>query len=285
MNPRKINLIEHISVALVAGMLFPLNLVFSGSEIPPLSPQEVRFEQHLGNQLPLETPLIDELGQKKTLKSFTGRTPLILAFTYFRCPNLCTLVLNGLVQALKQLPDQIGRDYKVLAISIDPAEKPSLALAKKRTYLAKLGNLENSDQGESWSFLTSASQNDNDIHQLATSAGFHYYQEELSGEYAHPSGFLVVSPSGFISQYFFGIQFDPKKLHEALSQAKLERSGSWIEEVLLYCFHYDPKLSHNGPLIMTAIRIAGISAVFGIMLFYLMLYRSGRRDLKEGIEQ
>jgi protein SCO1/2 len=218
---------------------------------------DVKFEQRIGEKLPLDVKLTDEYGDERTIASYLARQPVILVFSYFECPNLCTLVLNGLVNSLKKIPEKLGQDYQVLSVSINPDEKPPLALAKKRAYLARLGFSESgsrSDANLAWHFLTGK---ESEIRRLADQAGFHYRKDPKSGEYAHPSGIMVISRLGVITQYLFGIEYDPKLLDTALQDARFNRQGSWVNAVLLYCFHYDPKLSRNGPWILFAIRSAG----------------------------
>ena len=240
--------------------------IFSFASSLSVVPSNVRFEQHLEQKLPLNVRVVDEYNQEKPLSTYFGKTPVIVVFTYFRCKNLCTLVLNGLVQSLKGLPETLGKHYQVLTISISPVERASLALAKKKSYLAKLGEVQ---KNTAWHFLTGQS---TEIRKLANLAGFYYEPDLSSGEYAHPSGIIVVSPQGKITQYFFGIQFSSKELHQALSIASREKKGSWIEEILIFCFHYDPKLSTNGPLIMKIIRGAGVLGLLSIVLFLAYLF-------------
>ncbi|MEO5968481.1 MAG: SCO family protein [Bdellovibrionia bacterium] len=256
-----------------------------------------RFEQKLGSSLqafpktfaqnsPENSPqnltgrFKDEYGRSHFLTSYLGEVPVILVFTYFRCPNLCTLVLNGLVQALQKIPETLGKDYKILTISIDPHEKPPLAFSKKLTYLARLGMVEhklakpNTPEYVSapWHFLTGEEPQIND---LATAVGFNYRQDPISKEYSHPSGIVIVTPQGTISKYLFGIQFDAQDLHNALLKAQLNQQSSWSEEILLYCFHYDPKLSPNGPLIMKGIRITGAVSALSLILYIFHLFSLG----------
>jgi protein SCO1/2 len=240
----------------------------------PISVREgVRFEQEIGRQLAINAEFTDESGRTWPLAKDLGPMPTILVFAYYRCPNLCTLVLNGLTQTLRAIPEVLGRDYRILTVSIDPSERPSLALEKKHSYLARLGDL--SAPEDSWRFLTGK---EFDIHRLAESAGFHFYRDPMSGEYAHPSGFLVISPSGTISKYFFGIQFDPGQLHEALQNAVAEKRGTWVDEVLLYCFHYDPKLSRHGRVIMRTIRLAGAAGAIATLGLLAYLFNYGNKE-------
>ncbi len=229
----------------------------------------VRFEQKLGQEVARNSRFLDEDARARRFSDFLGRpgVPTVLVFTYFRCPNLCTLVLNGLVDALRDLP--AGRPWQILAVSIDPREGPPLAQAKRRSYLARLGRVEGP-----WHFLTGR---EPDVRELAASAGFHYRLDPLSREYSHPSGIVVIDPAGRIIQYFFGIQFDPARLDQALRKAAQGKVGNLIDEILLYCFHYDPLRSRHGPRIMLAIRVTGAlgaAALLGLLVFLSLRPRS-----------
>jgi protein SCO1/2 len=242
--------------------------------IEDLKNSKIRFDQNMGAELPMNTIFTKETGESTSLKTLVKRkVPTILVFSYYRCPNLCTLILNGLVDALRNLPtERLGLDYQVLTVSIDPLEKPHLALMKKRTYLARYGETRN----DSWHFLTGDESN---IQHLAQTAGFHYLRDSASGEYSHPSGIIVLTPQGRISQYFFGIQFDPQSLHKALTRAQKSRTGTWVDEVLLYCFHYDPQTSAHGKIILLGIRMTGMIGALALLGFLLYL-AVGRKEVR-----
>jgi protein SCO1/2 len=237
----------------------------------------VRFDQHLGESLPLDATVTDERGQTRTLGSFFNRRPVILVFSYFKCPNLCTLVLNGLVEGVKPLAGKLGKDFDILTLSIDPDEKSSLALAKRRTYMARLGKSENNqDEGTSiaWHFLTADLEN---IKRITGASGFYYKRDEKSGDFAHASGLLIATPTGIISQYFFGIQFESSKLQSALTTAGREGRGSIIDRILLFCFHYDPAASVHGAVIIKAIRLVGALSATLLFVFLFRLSKSSPR--------
>jgi protein SCO1 len=236
----------------------------------------VRFDQNIGESLPLNVPVTDEYGREKVLRDFIKDKPVIFVLSYYRCPNLCTLILNGVVDAVNPLKKDFGRKFDIVSLSIDPKEKPELARAKRRSYLAKLGLTED-DAGSSWPFLTADIAT---INLVSQASGFRHKLDLGSNEYSHPSGFFVVSPHGKISQYFFGIKFDSLKLKDALAAALSEKNGSWVQSVLLFCFHYDPLLSSNGPKIIGAVRIAGVIAVLILGAFVFILFR---REPKGGL--
>lgn len=228
--------------------------------------RNVRYEQRLGEQIPLETTWTTETGQISPLSNLLIKKPHILVFAYYRCPNLCTLVLNGLTQALQGLPQHLGKDFDILTVSIDPTESNSLALMKKRTYLARLGT----PRANGWNFLVGR---ENSIRTLTQAAGFYYEKDKISGEYNHPSGIIVLTPEGKLSQYFFGIQFDPKLLDQALQRAGQDKQGSIVEEILLYCFHYDPSVHSKGKAIMAMIRLLGLIGAIGLVGLIVHLSR------------
>jgi protein SCO1/2 len=246
-------------VLCVLGLLFLL---------PAVSGQaDVRFEQKLGAKLPLETPVTDETGKTLPLGVFFRGKPVLLVFAYYGCPNLCTLVLNGLVEAMKKL----SPDYDVLTLSIDPTERPPLALAKQRSYLARAGQARKKDA--SWHFLTADSAS---IAALTQAAGFHFQYDPISRQYDHPSGVIVVSPRGVLSQYFFGIHFPPDRLAHAIRDASRSKVGKEIDEILLYCFHYEPSSTRVGSITLLVIRVFGLLGVGALAGLLIHLYRGER---------
>jgi protein SCO1/2 len=234
--------------------------------------QSVYFEQKIGNTLPLQTRFITPQGNQLPLSLIAGDKPHILVFSYYRCPNLCTLVLNGLVEAMKKIPQKLGKDYDILTISIDPKERPSLALMKQRTYLARYGETATQD----WHFLVGQSAS---IGAATESTGFHYEKDPVSGDYNHPSGILILSPKGKIIRYLFGIQYDPKTLSDSLEDAKLGRLGSLTEEILLYCFHYSPSANKNGRAVMAIVRLVGFIGAIGLLVLLIHLSKTRRSPI------
>jgi len=251
----------------------------SCANVPHFS--EVQLEQKVGTLLPLTLHFENEFGNKRQLREYFGKVPIILNFVYYRCPNLCSLVLNGLAQTLRKIPEKLGTDYHVISISFDPSDTSTQALAKKRIYLAQLGKaLARTHETSNWAFLTGKI---SEVQTLAKAAGFHYQLDPFSKEYSHPSGIIIVRPDGVISKYFLGIQYDPNELHRALHPHQKQQlsilsksSGrnstqNSIEAILLYCFHYDPKMSRNGPLIMNLIRLTSLGGLALLLFFFYRL--------------
>ena len=238
--------------------------------ITPPQLQEVTFKQRLGDQLPLDARLRDEVGADVTLGDYfrTGR-PVVLAFVYYRCPMLCTQVMNGISSALKVLPFAIGKDFDVVLVSFDPRDTPKDAAEKKRTHLQYWST---EATAPSWHFLTG---DEAGVRRITSSAGFTYHWEERTQQFAHVSGLLVVTPDGHLSRYFYGIEYSPKELRLALVESGEGKVGSAIDELLLYCFHYDPEAGRYGAVVMNLIRLGGVLTLAAMAAFILL---SRRRD-------
>lgn len=234
---------------------------------------EVRFEQRLNEQLPLDARFKDAAGRDVTLGDFFGKRPVVLAFVYYECPMLCTQVLNGLTSSLGVLDETVGREFDVVAISFDPRETPALADGKKKSHLDRYKRPESAD---GWHFLTGDEAN---IKAVTDAAGFHYVWDEKTQQFAHPSGIIVATPQGKLSRYFFGIEYAPRDVKFALVESSAGKIGNAIDQLLLYCYHYDPATGSYGFVAMGAVRVAGAVTVLALVGFVLM---SIRRDMRAG---
>ena len=237
--------------------------------------QEVGLDQHLGEQVPLELVFRDEHGRSVRLGDYFHGKPVVLSLVYFRCPMLCTQVLNGLLKSSQAVPLQMGQDYEVLSVSIDPDETPEMAAAKKQRYA---GAYRRPGAQEGWHFLTG---DEASIKRLAASVGYRYRYDEKSGQFAHPSGILVLTPEGRISRYFYGIDYSPTDLRLGLVESSQGRIGTLADQVLLLCFHYDPATGKYGFVIASAIRLAGLATVAILGGFLLAMLRRELRHSKE----
>src|SRR5262249_3620177 len=180
-------------------------------------------------------------GREVKLGDYFTSKPVILVLTQFRCPMLCTEVLNGLVLALLDVPLAPGSDFDILTVSFDPRETPEMAAAKKKTYIERYGR-PGAELG--WHFLTSG---DESIRRLTDAVGFRYSYDAANDRYAHASGIVVLTPSGRVARYFYDVKFSPRDLRLGLVEASAGRVGSPVDKVLLYCFHYDPRDGKYGP--------------------------------------
>ncbi len=230
----------------------------------------VRFEQKLNQQLPLDLTFKDEAGQSVHLGDYFGHKPVILVFAYYECPMLCTLVLNGLLATLQNLTFDVGNQFEVVTVSIDPGETPQLAAAKKEVYL-KPYHRPGAEAG--WHFLTG---DQSAITQLTQAAGFYFEYDPNRDEYAHPTGIMVVTPQGKIARYFYGIDFPANDVRLGLVEAAQNKIGSPIDQLLLMCYHYDPVAGQYTLAIMNIIRVAGVSTVALLGGVVLVMFRRDR---------
>jgi protein SCO1 len=245
------------------------------TDVPPQL-RDVTFKQRLGDKLPLDATFRDETGRAVTLEQFFGSRPTVLAFVYYNCPMLCTQVMNGLSSALKVMPFTAGRDFDVVLVSFDPRDTPAIAAEKKRAHLEYWSA---EKEAAAWHLLTG---DEETISRVTSAAGFTYRWDESTGQFAHVSGILVVTPDGRLSRYFYGVEYSPKELRMALVESGQGRIGSVIDELLLYCFHYDPESGRYGVVVMNLVRLGGVLTVLFIGGFiFLMRSRESRQPLQD----
>jgi protein SCO1/2 len=263
--------VRRLKTALLKQMFFIFVLLahagsgFSDSRLPePV--RNVGIDQKLNQQLPLDLEFRDENGRLVRLTEYFSSKPVILSLVYHDCPMLCSEVLGGLLSSLRVLKFDIGNEFDVLTISFNPREDSSLAKSVKDSYLKryKRAGAENG-----WHFLTG---DQTAIDRLTKAVGFRYTYDPQKNLYAHASGIMVLTPQGRLSRYFYGIEFAPKDLRFGLIEASQNKIGSVVDQVLLFCYHYDPVIGRYGFAIMTTVRILGagfvlcLAATIGIML-------------------
>jgi protein SCO1/2 len=239
------------------------------SGLPPAL-QKVSFEQRLNEQVPLDLKFRDETGREVRLADYfrEGR-PVILSLVFYECPMLCNQVLNGLVSSIKTLSFNAGKEFEVLTVSFDPREGPELARAKKEAYMLRYQRPGTED---GWQFLTG---DPAAIEALTRAVGFHYYYDTATNQFAHASGVVLLTPDGKISRYFYGIDYSARDLRLGLVEASANKIGSPVDQLLLYCYHYDPATGKYGPVVMNIMRIGGILTLLGIASLILLLRRRG----------
>jgi len=228
--------------------------------------KEVGIDQKLNNQIPLDLTFRNEHGLPVQLNQyFNHGKPVILTLVYYNCPMLCTQVLNGLLETMKHLKIEAGADYEVLTVSIDPTEKSVLAAAKHDLYTGLYGR---PGGVAAWHFMTG---DEAQIKQLANAVGFRYAYDPDSKQFAHASTIMVLTPKGKISRYFYGIQYPARDLRFGLMEASEGRIGSPVDQILLFCYHYDPVTGKYGIFISHVIKIAGglTVLVIGLLIFFL----------------
>ena len=223
---------------------------------PPSILNGVGIEQHLNTQLPLNLTFTDDAGKQVTLGSYFGKKPAILALVYYQCPMLCSEELNGLTSALQMVRYVPGKDFNIVVVSIDPTEGTDLAAAKKRTYLKRYGHPETAN---GWHFLTGTQPN---IDALTAAVGFRYVKLNVPGsnqtQFAHASSIQIVTPEGKLAQYYMGVEYSPKDMLLGLDEASSNRIGSPVDNILTYCYHYDPATNTHDLIISRVIQLGGL---------------------------
>ena len=231
---------------------------------------QIGIDQHLNQQIPLHLTFNDESGREVHLSEFFGKRPVILAMVYYECPMLCTQVLNGLVSALGVINFDVGREFDVVAVSINPKETPGLAAQKKQVYVERY---KRPQSAAGWHFLTGKEEN---IKQLAAAVGFRYAFDPEIQQYAHGAGIELLTPKGVISKYFYGIEFSARDIRFGVIEASDEHIGTPIDDVLLLCYHYDPSTGKYGAAAIDAVRIGGIATMLGLGTFLFVSLRKER---------
>ena len=232
---------------------------------------KVGIDQKLNQQVPLDLAFVDETGRDVRLGEYFGKRPVILALVYYECPMLCTQVLNGLVGSLGVLTFDVGREFDVVAVSINPREGPGLAAQKKAAYLDRY---QRPHTAAGWHFLTGKEEN---IRRLADAVGFRYAYDETIKQYAHGAGIEVLTPRGVLSKYFYGIEFSPRDIKFGVMEASEDRIGTVIENALLLCYHYDPTTGKYGATALQAVRIGGVATLLAIVSFVFVSLRRERQ--------
>ncbi len=231
-------------------------------EVPEVL-EDVGVTEHLDAQLPLELQFRDEHGNWVELGSFfDGERPVILTLNYYRCPMLCGLMLNGVVDGLEAMEWTPGEEFEIVTISINPLETPELATAKKQNYLKRL---DRPAAAGGWHFMTGR---ELEIDRLAETVGFSFSYDPATKEYAHAAVIMVCTPDGRVARYLYGIEYPPKRLKLALLEAAEGTIGTTLDQLILYCYHYDPTNRRYSPVAMNIMRLGGgaTALILGISL-------------------
>ncbi|HXR38972.1 MAG TPA: SCO family protein [Terracidiphilus sp.] len=243
---------------------------------PPALLNGVGIAQNLNAQLPLSLTFTDDQGKQVQLADYFGKRPAILALVYYQCPMLCSEELNGLTGALQMVNFVPGKDFDVVVVSIDPSEGTDLAAAKKRSYLKRYGH---PNTASGWHFLTGTQAN---IDALTRAVGFGYVKipgpDGRLTQFAHASSIQIVTPEGKLAQYYMGVEYSPKDLRLGLVEASANRIGSPVDNILTYCYHYDPKTNKHSLIVARVVQLGGLVTVFTLGGFMLAMFRSDSRS-------
>ncbi len=233
----------------------------NSNTLPPIA-REIGIDQKLNQQIPADLQFRDDLGNNVTLaKYFNGNKPLILTLVYYECPMLCTEVLNGVLKAVNDINLQVGNDFDVLTVSFNAKETPSLASAKKAAYV-KAYKHDGANKG--WHFLTGTQPS---IDMLTKTTGFRYAYDPKSELFAHGAAIMVLTPQGKISHYFYGVEFSARDLRLALVEASHGKIGTATDQILLFCFHYDPSQGKYSAYALNFVRLGGIITIICLGIF------------------
>jgi protein SCO1/2 len=236
---------------------------------------KIGIDQRLNEHIPLDLAFVDETGRDVKLRDYFGKRPVLLAMVYYECPMLCTQVLNGVTGALKVLNFDVGKEFDVIAVSINPKEGPGLAASKKQAYVERYGR---PDTADGWHFLTGREEN---IRALANAVGFRYAYDEEIQQYAHGAGVELLTPKGVIARYFYGIEYSPKDVKFGIMESAENKVGNAAEQLLLYCYHYDPATGKYGATAMTMVRIGAVLTMVGFAAFLFVSLRQERASSRD----
>lgn len=233
---------------------------------------QIGIDQRLGERVPMNLAFRDETGAEVRLDEILDKRPAILSLVYYECPMLCTQVLNGLLRSLRVLSLDVGGEFEVITVSIDPGETPALAAAKKKEYVGRYGR---DGAAGGWHFLTGTRER---IEELAEAVGFRYEYDPETDLYVHASGIMVLTPAGELARYFYGVEYAPKDLRLGLIEAAEERIGNAVDQVLLLCYQYDPTTGKYGLVILNSLRVAGAATVAVLAALVIGWIRRERRQ-------
>ncbi len=278
--------------ALVAGLLLVASPRGARADLVPQSEQVERKEalprrlvgvdvkEHLSAPVPMDLAFEDENGKPVTLKDyFDGSVPVILTMNYSNCPMLCSLQLTALVEGLKKVDWTIGKEYRIVTVSYDPTETQELAHRTKARYLAQYAR-PGSEGG--WHFLHGS---ENNVQAMAKALGITYHYNEARKEYAHPATVILSTPNGKIDRYLYGLDYPEKTLHLSLVESSEGKIGTTVDQLILFCFHYDANEGRYAPVARNIMRAGGGATVFLLAGFLTVLSRRDKKRKNESEEQ
>jgi protein SCO1 len=245
------------------------NAAFSQSQLPEAL-HNVGIDQRLNEQLPLDIEFRNEEGRLVTLGEFFHDKPVVLSLVYHECPMLCNEVLEGMLRAFRVLRFDVGKEFEVLTVSFNPREDATLARSAKESYI---GRYKREGAARGWHFLTG---DQTSIDRITKAVGFRYRYDAQKNQYAHAGGIMVLTPEGRLSRYFYGIEFAPKDLRLGLVEASENKIGSIVDQILLFCYHYDPVTGKYGLVILTTMRVTAVLFVLGLAAYVIVMLRRER---------
>ncbi len=264
----------NITLALGAALLLSLQTQLSAQlvreDVPEL--RQMDIVEHLGDTIPLNLAFTNDAGEEVKLEDYFHQgKPVIVTLAYYNCPMLCTVVLNGLSDAVRAQELNLEEDFMILTVSINPNETAELAEGKRSRYMQALGE---KGQNSGWRFFVGDS---TQSRALAEAIGFKYYYDEETKEYAHPAGAFVLTEAGVISRYLYGLEFKSRDLKLALIEAADGKIGSTLDRLILYCYHYDPHAKGYVVLAGNIMKLGGLVTLIILTAFLSILWARERR--------
>jgi protein SCO1/2 len=263
--------------AAAAGQTMSNGIMGAPANVRPPHLENVGITQHLDAQIPPNLTFVDDTGHTVMLGEYFGKKPLILNLVYYNCTMLCGEELAGLTAAMKLIKFDIGKEFEVVTVSFNPSETPEIAAAKKKDFIARYGR---PGAASGWHFLTGSADS---INALTKAVGFQYQYDPKTNQYAHATAIMVLTPQGHISRYLYGVDFPPKDLRLGLVEASQQKIGNPVDQVLLYCYHYDPATGKYGAVVSNVLKLGGaITIVFlgGLLLILFRLDKAASRRVR-----
>jgi protein SCO1/2 len=275
---RSMSLLKN-SIPVVAALLTLASSAFgqgmtSGILSPPAGVRppglkNVGIQQNLNQQIPPDLVFKDDLGRSVQLREYFGKKPIILNLVYYNCPMLCGEVLSGLVNSLRMMKFDVGKEFDVVTVSFDPHETPEMAANKKAEFLKRY---KRTAAEPGWHFLVG---DQSAIDALTKAAGFQYQYDEKTKQFAHATAIMILTPEGKIAQYYYGVEYPPKDLRLGLVEAGQGKIGNVVDQLLLYCYHYDPEQGRYSAVILRVVRLAGVATMLFLGSFIFLMIRRG----------
>jgi protein SCO1 len=276
---------QHTSSVIAVMLLLAVSAFGQGMTSGILSPspsvrppglKNVGIQQNLNQEIPADLAFTDDLGRSVHLGDYFGKRPLILNLVYYNCPMLCGEVLSGLEHSLSMMQFDVGKEFDVITVSFDPSETPEMAAKKKSEFLRRYKRA-GAEQG--WHFLVG---NQDAIDALTKAAGFQYQYDAKTKQFAHATAILVLTAEGRIAQYYYGVEYPPKDLRLGLVEAGKGKIGNIVDQLLLYCYHYDPEQGKYSATILRVLRLAGVATMLCIgTLIFVMVRRGPSHGVRE----
>jgi protein SCO1 len=256
-----------IACAPAFGQAMTKGIMSPPANVRPPYLENVGIEQHLDAQVPPDLAFIDDTGRAVKLGDYFGAKPLILNLVYYNCTMLCGEALAGLTGAMKPMKFDVGKEFDIITVSFNPQETPALAAKKKQDYLKRYGR---AGAASGWHFLTGPAES---IDALTKAVGFQYQYDPNSKQYAHATAIMILTPQGHISRYFYGVEFPPKDLRMGLVEASENKIGNAVDQILLYCYHYNPATGKYGAVVTNMLRLGGGVTILFLAVLLLILFR------------